>query len=228
MASNRDIHHRRSIRLRGYDYSQPGAYFVTACTWQREHLFGEVIDGEMVLNEPGEIVAAEWLQTAVKRPSIILGEFVVMPNHFHAILMIGTAEVDLRPEPGTNPVGARLIPPGTERGTNTVWASCGRPPEDWHVFDKGDRFDKGDWFDMGDRRSPLRGPKPASVSSVMSGFKSTVTRRINEHLNTKDLPIWQRNYWERIIRSEDEYRALCAYIRENPAQWALDSLYSDR
>lgn len=81
-------HHRRSTRLQGYDYSQSGAYFVTLCTHERLHLFGQVVDEAMVLSAIGTIVEAEWLQTAVIRPSVILDMFVVMPNHMHGILVI--------------------------------------------------------------------------------------------------------------------------------------------
>ncbi len=83
-------HHRRSIRLRGYDYTQPGAYFVTLCTHDRAHLFGDVVDGIMVLNPYGEIVRDEWFKTAEIRPYVRLDEteFVVMPNHVHGIIWI--------------------------------------------------------------------------------------------------------------------------------------------
>ena len=85
---NPDIHHRRSIRLKGYDYSQAGAYFVTICVHDRECLFGEIVDGEMRMRQFGHIVAAEWIRTAELRPEIELGEYVVMPNHFHGIVLI--------------------------------------------------------------------------------------------------------------------------------------------
>ncbi|RME36986.1 MAG: transposase, partial [Thermoflexia bacterium] len=80
-----DRHHRRSIRLRGYDYTQPGAYFVTICAYDREPLFGEVVDGEMRVNKWGEIVREEWFRTTQLRPYVVLydDEFVVMPNHIH-------------------------------------------------------------------------------------------------------------------------------------------------
>ncbi len=85
-------HHRRSIRLPGYDYAQAGAYFITLCTHNREHLFGEIVNGEMVLNDLGKIVHDEWNHTSIIRPTIELGEFVVMPNHFHAIMIINHPE----------------------------------------------------------------------------------------------------------------------------------------
>ena len=83
-----DFHHRRSIRLKEYDYSQPGAYFITICTHQRENLFGEIVDGKMRINEYGQIAQEEWQKTALIRTEIDLGEFVIMPNHFHGIIWI--------------------------------------------------------------------------------------------------------------------------------------------
>ena len=81
-------HHRRSIRLPGYDYSQPGAYFVTICVEQRQCLFGDIVDGRMVLNQYGVIVADEWQKSSVIRQEIELDVWVVMPNHFHGIVII--------------------------------------------------------------------------------------------------------------------------------------------
>jgi putative transposase len=88
MPYNSDIHRRRSLRLRNYDYSQAGAYFVTICTQNRECLFGEIADGEMMLNAAGRIVADEWMQTACIRKEIELDEWAVMPNHFHGIVVL--------------------------------------------------------------------------------------------------------------------------------------------
>ncbi len=79
---------RRSLRLKGYDYSQEGAYFITICTHNRKCLLGEVIDNEVRLNDWGRIVESEWLQTAILRPYVSLDAYVVMPNHFHAILFL--------------------------------------------------------------------------------------------------------------------------------------------
>jgi REP element-mobilizing transposase RayT len=92
-------HHRRSIRLPHYDYSQPGGYFVTIVTWQREYLFGEIVDGVMKLNKVGEIVQWEWLELPKRLRYIELGAYVVMPNHFHGILIfhehVGATRQDL-------------------------------------------------------------------------------------------------------------------------------------
>ena len=85
---NPDIHHRRSIRLKGYDYAQAGLYFITICTHNRECIFGEIINGEMGLNELGEIAFNEWKKTPEIRPNVELGEYVIMPNHMHGIIRL--------------------------------------------------------------------------------------------------------------------------------------------
>jgi putative transposase len=100
---------RRSIRLQGYDYSQAGAYFVTLCIQNRECLFGDIVNGEMRLNEAGRIVAEEWLKTAEIRDEIELDEWVVMPNHFHGILVIGDCRGTARRAPTVERFGQPVV-----------------------------------------------------------------------------------------------------------------------
>ncbi|MBR4913190.1 MAG: hypothetical protein IKZ54_10185 [Bacteroidales bacterium] len=96
------FHHRRSIRLKGYDYSADGLYFITICTKDKNHYFGRVIDGKMILNERGQIVKNEWLNTInVRQGEVILLEFIVMPNHFHAIVEICRRGVSHTPQSHT-------------------------------------------------------------------------------------------------------------------------------
>lgn len=176
-------HHRRSIRLKGYDYTQPGAYFVTICTHERTCLFGEVVDGVMVLNAWGEIVREEWFRTARLRPYVVLheDEFVVMPNHVHGIIWIVDA------------VGAnrRFAP------TTRVAPTRGTP-------------------------TPPAGPDAGSLGAIIGQFKSAVTKHINAHRGTPGAPVWQRNYYEHIIRNEQALNAIRRYIAENPLRWHLD------
>jgi REP element-mobilizing transposase RayT len=91
--------HRRSIRIAGNDYSQPGAYFITICAQDRSCLFGEVLDGNMRLNEQGQIVAEEWIKTPLIRPRILVDAFVIMPNHFDGIIIIGDGGGTLQRSP---------------------------------------------------------------------------------------------------------------------------------
>ncbi|MEO8343864.1 MAG: transposase [Gallionella sp.] len=178
------IHRRSSIRLKGYDYSQAGAYFVTICAHDRKCLFGDVgarravpnLALEMVLNNLGEIVVAEWLKTARVHPTIELGEFVVMPNHFHGILILRGDE-------------------GTARRAPTV-----------------ERFGK---------------PTVGTVPTMIRSFKSAVTKCINEIRNTPGAPVWQRNYYEHVIRDEADYTGIAEYIANNPQRWAEDFLHPD-
>ncbi len=187
-------HHRRSIRLPGYDYTQPGAYFVTICTHERAHLFGHVVDGDMVLNAFGKIVWEEWFRSAEIRAEIELfpDEFVVMPNHIHGIVWIM--------ETNDHNVGAH--------GRAPVIGPTGRSPL---------------------RIPPAhpRGPAARSLGSFIAGFKSAVTKRINTLRGTPGARVWQRNYYERIIRNERALNAIRRYIAENPLRWHRDRYNPD-
>lgn len=180
-------HHRRSIRLRGYDYSQPGAYFVTIVALGRLHLFGEIVEGVMRLNDFGEIARAEWLKTPSIRPEIALDKFQIMPNHFHAIVMI----MDYG-----NPVGANGNAPSAPSviGGDSIRAHC---------------------------RAPLH-RLPRSLATIIGGYKTIVTIRVNEIRHAPGAKLWQRNYHDHIIRNEDELRRIRKYIRNNPLRWDND------
>ena len=89
MAFDPNIHHRRSIRLQGYDYSKSGAYFVTICTQNRACLFGDIIDGNIQLNNAGKMVNNWWNQLTHKYKNIELDKFIVMPNHLHGLIIVG-------------------------------------------------------------------------------------------------------------------------------------------
>ncbi|MCP4141380.1 MAG: hypothetical protein GY755_14040 [Chloroflexi bacterium] len=168
---------RNSLRLQGYDYASAGAYFVTIVAYQREMLFGEVVGGEMVLSDMGKIVRDEWERTPQIRREVELGAYVVMPNHFHGIVIINN---DI-----------------STVGTTSVRATG---------------------------RSPLRprGPKPKSLGAIMAGFKSSVTKGINALHNSPGVPVWQRNYHDRIIRNYQEMSRIWDYIESNPANWTED------
>jgi REP element-mobilizing transposase RayT len=172
-------YHRRSIRLKDYDYAQAGVYFVTLCTYQRESLFGDIDSaGELILSVMGQIVEEEWQRSALIRKEIELDAFVVMPNHVHAIVVI------------TSPT------------LSGVEACC----------------------DVGAHgRAPKSLPRrPHSLGSFIAGFKSAVTARINAMDHLANRVIWQRNYFERIIRNERELNATREYIANNPMKWSLD------
>lgn len=189
---------RRSIRLPGYDYSRAGAYFLTICTHNRESLLGEVVDGAVRLNRVGEIVVEEWARTEELRQEIALDEFVVMPNHFHAIVWIA----------GQRTSGEARGVERRETGPPTT-AGCGEkepPVACWGFVDP----------------LPCVGPRPKSIGSLVAGFKSAVTRRIKELDPATAVRLWQRNFYDHVIRDEAALTAIRRYIQDNPARWAED------
>ena len=183
-------HHRRSIRLPNYDYSQPGAYFVTIVTWHRECLFGEVVNGVMKLSKNGEIVQWEWKALPQRFRYIELGAYVVMPNHLHGILIfhehVGASRLDL-----TNMCDGKVSSPSM---TNN-----------------------------GIKGSPLPLHQGvASLGAVIAQFKSHVTKRLWKISSLKHMPIWQRNYYEHIIRNEKDLQNKTDYINANLLLWEQD------
>lgn len=165
--------HRRSIRLRGYDYSRAGAYFITVCTQGRACLFGEIVDGTMILNDAGRVVEKCWTDISAHFPHVKLDGFVVMPNHVHGILLIAET------------VGANNYSP-------------------LHA-------------------SPSLQQRPGAsktIGAVIRGFKIGVTTWMRKYALIHN--IWQRNYYEHIIRNEDALQRIREYIATNPIRWAED------
>ena len=184
MRYDSERHHRRSIRLKGYDYRQVGGYFITLVTQDRACLFGEVVDGEMRMNEYGQIAWEEWFRSAEIRREIRLypDEFVVMPNHIHGIVWIVDPHVGAT-GPSPQPQAPTIV--------------------------------------RAHRRAPVQRP-PRSLSSFVAGFKSAVTKRIIALHGAPGAPVWQRNYYEHIIRNEDDLEAIRHYILTNPSRWHED------
>ena len=185
-------HHRRSIRLPAYDYAQAGAYFVTVCTQNHECLLGEVVDGAMVLSEPGRMVETVWRELPQHYPGVEVDTFVVMPNHVHGIIMLVGAGPCACPD---NPGQPRQVA-GQPRGVS------GQPP----------------------------GVAPTgtmSLPDVVQRFKSLTTARYRHGVLQNRWPpfpgrLWQRNYYERVIRNDEELNGVRQYIVDNPAHWNDD------
>ncbi len=155
-----DKHHRRSIRLRGYDYTKSGAYFVTICTQGKECILGEIKNGMMIKNKFGKIISNSWEEIPVKYPHVNLDISVTMPNHFHGILVIDTT---------------------TRRGGVS-------PP----------------------------------LGQMIAYFKYHSTRQINVITSSPGIRCWQRNYYEHIIRNDEDLNRIRQYITDNPKNWVTD------
>jgi putative transposase len=165
-------HHRRSIRLSGYDYAQSGAYFMTICTHNRQYLFGDIADGEMQLNDAGRMVERCWNDIPTHFPHVELDAFVVMPNHVHFIVVnMGHGEHTVQGEHAGSPLHVVL-----------------------------------QWF------------KTMTTNEYICGVKQHGWSPFCGKL-------WQRNYWEHIVRNAQELNHIREYIRDNPASWQQDSLF---
>ncbi|MGD9488191.1 MAG: transposase [Calditrichaceae bacterium] len=181
-------HHRRSIRLKGFDYSQAGWYFVTICAQNREILFGDVIDGKMVLNTLGKIIEYHWKKMSIHFKNVNIDEFQIMPNHFHGIVNI------------IKSVGA--------------------------MHSNQNNINNGNNPDMNASPQRPHGTKPGSLGAIMQNFQSITSRKINKIRKTPGARLWQRNYYEHIIRNENELNRIRQYIIENPLKWQDNKFFA--
>jgi REP element-mobilizing transposase RayT len=169
---------RKRVRLRGFDYASPGAYFITICTHRRACLFGEVHEGHVHLSLPGDIVRTVWQGLPVHFPDMDVDAMVVMPNHLHAILVLQPFVGAEHPElPDASP----LPVPNRAHGT-----------------------------------------RPGSIPSIVQNAKSVSARRINLLRGTPGAAVWQRGYFEHVIRTQEDLDRLRRYIESNSLRWALN------
>jgi REP element-mobilizing transposase RayT len=171
-----NVHHRRSMRLAGYDYSQEGWYFITTCTQDRRCMFGAIMGDHMQLNDAGLMIESWWRKLSGKFPMVQTGEYIVMPNHFHGIINVGAAP-------------------------------CGRPSVD-------------------NESGQPHGVAP-TLGDVVNWFKTMTTNQYIRGVKREDRrpfhkKLWQRNYYEHVIRDEEELNRLRQYISENSANWQTD------
>jgi putative transposase len=205
---------RQSIRLRHRDYTQPGACFITLCVYDREYLFGEIINGKMLLNEYGKIADNCWRKIPDIRSNVNLDEFIVMPNHIHGIIILKPFFVGAA-DPVARISDKKEFRIGTEiseleksaflinRATESV------APTEFQSKDK-------------EKKNRPNGPKPGSVGAIIGQYKSVVTKQINTARNTVGKDVWQRDYYDHIGRNSREIFRIRQYIRNNPLQWELD------
>ena len=164
--SNPSRPNRRSMWLQGYDYTQPGAYFVTLLTYQRLPLFGEIRDGSMYLSKIGRAALSQWMRLPRRFPSLSLGVFTFMPNHLHRILIFQ----ETRDHPQ-------------------------------HQENQPEQFGK---------------PVAGSLPTIIRSYKASVTLALQCQNQAPRHPVWQRNYYEHVVRSEVELKRIEAYILNNP------------
>jgi putative transposase len=229
------MHHRRSIRLIGYDYTSEGAYFITACVRDRECMLGAVRNGETELLALGEIVARSWDQLPQVFPSVKLDAFIVMPNHFHGIIVVtdfagatshkdsmrvlAVAQVD------ADDVGATLAVAHTD--ADDVGATLAVAHTD--ADDVGATLavaQSGAIAQDQDRAGARPAPTKPKLGDVVGAFKSSCVTEWLRYIKRNNLnavgKFWQRNYYEHIVRDESDLDRIREYIAMNPVRWELD------
>ncbi len=184
---------RRCIRLKGYDYSLAGAYFVSICVQNRACLFAEIINGKIVLTNAGRMVNTVWDELPEFYPGIDIDAFQIMPNHIHGIIILGN-ETHEHPNVRATPRGRPDLP-------------CGRPN-----------------MDAGQPRGIAH---TMSLPDVVHRFKTMTTKRYTDGVKQYgwsrfDRRLWQRNYYEHIIRNDNDLNRIREYIINNPAKWDMD------
>jgi REP element-mobilizing transposase RayT len=192
-ASALETKHRRSARLKAYDYSRSGAYFITICTQDRACLFGQVFENEVRLNGPGLTVQAVWDEMPAHYPGVEADSFVVMPNHIHGIIVLAHTSPDTQPARET---GLR----GQPRGVAPT-----------------DRFSPGG-----------KPPTGLTLGDAVHRFKTMTTKRYTDGVKQVGWPpyrgrLWQRNYFEHVIRDEHDLARIRQYIADNPMRWSVDA-----
>ncbi len=184
-----------TIRLKNYDYSANGYYFITICTKNRLHYFGKIIDQKMELSEIGKIAHKCWLEIPNHFPFVILDEFAIMPNHIHGIVIINKKEK--RQSVGVEtPVEAQDLSVEAQDFVSPP-SSPVPPPQSKNTF----------------------GPQSKNLASIIRGFKVGVKKYAT--INNIDFA-WQSKYYEHIVRNEKALNRIRQYIQNNPLNWVND------
>lgn len=228
---------KNSLRLSNYDYSLPGAYFITICTQNRLHLFGHISNGEMVLNDYGKVVKDVWKNLPNHYQNMECGQFVVMPNHIHGVMFL--KPIDHTKGGFENPENAKE---GRFQNPKNAKEGCfhTHPNEDENCGNAKGRFQtcpnesrqnktsgmtKGG-FETHPNQKQTRPNKIHGIPEIVRALKTFSARKINEIRNSPGEKVWQRNYWDRVVRNERALQAINRYIQNNPLKWHLDHLWT--
>ena len=241
---NPNIHHRKSIRLKGYDYSQAGAYFITICCQDMQCRFGEIVgaglaSAQINLNEIGTIAYNEWAKLPERFPNFELDVFQIMPNHMHGIIVLHNVGAGFTPAPNTTnttTVGVGFTPTLNENEqpqiNNGEPVGAGFTPALNNTNNQNGQPQglplQNDVGDI-DRATARVAPTNATVGNIIGAYKSLVTNECIDICNQQNKrlgKLWQRNYHENIIRDEKSYLKISEYIINNPKSWKVDKFYS--
>jgi putative transposase len=204
-----------SARLPHWDYANDGAYFITICTDNKIHHFGECKNGKMKLSTAGAIVQGFWFEIPKHFAHVILGEFTVMPNHIHGIVMIDWNLVGGRPDT-VETLHCNVSIPDSDQTLQSDGEQTLKSDSD-QTLQCNVSTDKNDFFKE-------ISPKAGSISVIMGSYKSVCSKHIHQAFPEINFE-WQERFWDNIIRSEESYKNIENYILNNPANWENDKFY---
>jgi len=226
MAYNPNIHHRRSIRLKGYDYSQAGAYFITICCKDRKCRFGKIVVGASVmeLNECGQIAYDEWLKLSERFSNFELDVFQIMPNHMHGIIVlndiVGATLAVVQNAVVQNAVAQNAVAQNAVVQNAVVQNAVAQNVPNGIIA----------LNDVGATARVAPTTTNATIGDIVGAYKSLVANGCLDIYKTKNETmgkLWQRNYYEHIIRNEQSYQTISDYIINNPAKWKDDKFFME-
>ena len=211
--------HRRSIRLAGYDYRIAGAYFVTLCTQNRLCLFGDIANGEMILNGSGHMVHRVWNELPQFYPGVNIDAFQIMPNHFHGIIILVGATPCGRPDMAP-PHDSTPTTPLVGAGPRACPTPAAGQPQDGQPRGVAPTGMAGGGYE---NKTGVR----LSLPDVVHRFKTMTTKKYADGVKQSGWPsfpgkLWQRNYYERVVRDPDEMLQIQQYVLDNPQRWEFD------
>ncbi len=248
----RELPKRATIRWQGYDYANVGAYYLTVCTQDRLHLFGRIADGVMHPSPMGELAQRCWDAIPEHMPHVDVGEFVAMPNHVHGIVVIRERLVDVRGRAMDGVLDAGRVgadhdrpttmpdhdspqrpdtmpePDGTTQTQTAIPETTNDGPDDHTAPHAQTRADHDRHLrPPADADAPPKRTMPivpvGSLGRIVRAYKSAVTRMAyRDGLLPHGTPVWQRNYWDHVIRDDGEHERIARYIRDNPRKWTGD------
>ncbi len=212
MVYDPEKHNRKSNRLTGYDYSQPGFYYVTMCTQDRIERFGDVLDAEMVFNKYGKMVDAEWNRIPEKYDHVVLDKYQVMPDHMHGIIVIGCRGVVSAPS-------LKADKPGGMNGEKPIIRST-MAGQIISIEGAATGNVCKSMAKEGAETTPLH--TPPTLGQMIARFKYLITKTLNKIDGSPGRRVLQRGFHDHIIRTETDLNRIRKYIEDNPKNWAND------
>ncbi len=224
MKKFRNTYRIPSARLPGWDYRNAGAYFITICTQNREHYFGECANGKIKLSTAGMIVQGCWYQIPYLSPNANLGAFVVMPNHVHGVLILDDMENDGNASFDVETFDSNVSTSNVKTPNDHTPNQSPIANRDIKQNDKSNSVEVTNPINYKNSFYQNISPKSGSVSRIIQQYKTVCTKNIRLACPELDFK-WQMRFYDHIIRNQKVFENISNYIINNPKQWKEDKFF---